>query len=101
MVLDIAPCLVVKKLTVDAGKRLSLQRHNYRSERWIAMEGCATVQQGDEVMHLHPGEGVLIPRDCIHRLSNESSLPITVLEVQYGEKLCEDDIERFADDYGR
>lgn len=65
------------------------------------MEGEASVVCGDETMLLHPGEGVLIPKNCMHRLSNEGELPITVLEIQYGEKLSEDDIKRFEDDYGR
>lgn len=102
VVLDIAPCLVVKKLIVEPGKRISLQKHKRRSERWISMDGVAMVQYGDkEALPLHPGEGVLIPRGCPHRLSNEGSLPISVLEIQYGEQLSEDDIERLEDDYGR
>lgn len=101
VVLDIAPYLVVKKLTVEPGKRISLQKHNSRSERWIAMDGVASVLCGEEVLLLHPGEGVLIPKNCMHRLSNEGECPISILEIQYGEKLSEDDIERFDDDYGR
>lgn len=101
VVLDVAPCLVVKKLIVEPGKRTSLQRHKGRSERWISMEGIACVQQENERFFLHPGEGVLIPQDCMHRLSNEGSQSISVLEIQYGEQLCEEDIERFEDDYGR
>lgn len=101
LVLDTAPCLVVKKLVVTPGGRISLQRHKCRSERWIAMEGVASVLRGEESLLLQPGEGVLIPRNCIHRLANESEQPITVLEIQYGDELSEDDIERFEDDYGR
>lgn len=101
IVLDITPHLVVKKLVVDPGKRISLQRHKYRSERWIVMSGKASVQKDDERMQLQPGEGVLIPHNCLHRLANESSAPVTVLEIQYGELLSEDDIERFDDDFGR
>lgn len=83
------------------GKRISLQRHRWRSERWITMEGVATVQQGEETLLLPPGEGVLIPRNCLHRISNEGETPISVLEIQYGELLSEEDIERFEDDFGR
>ena len=100
-VLDIAPGLVVKKLIVDSGTRISLQRHKFRSELWIAMDGVASVLCGENVLQLRPGEWALIPRNCIHRLSNESAEPITLLEIQYGEQLSEDDIERFDDDYGR
>lgn len=101
MVLDRTPQLVVKKLTVSPGKRISLQRHTCRAERWLVMEGEATVQRENELMVLQPGDGVLIPQNCKHRLSNESAHPITVLEIQFGELLSEDDIERFEDDFGR
>lgn len=100
-VLDITPQLVVKKLIVEAGKRISLQRHKFRSERWIVTQGTATVQKDEETIWLHPGEGVLIPQNCLHRLANDSSEPVTLLEIQYGELLSEDDIERFDDDFGR
>lgn len=100
-VLDVAPSLVVKRMTIEAGKRLSLQRHSYRTERWIMMQGVATVQRGDEVLVLRPGDGIMIPCHCPHRLTNDGSEPVSVLEVQFGELLSEDDIERFDDDFGR
>lgn len=96
-----APNLVVKKLTVAPLKRTSLQCHRCRAERWIIMQGVATVQKDKERLLLHPGDGVLIPQNCLHRLSNDSEEPVIVLEVQFGESLREDDIERLDDDFGR
>lgn len=101
MVLDMAPGLVLKKLVVDPGRRISLQRHAYRSERWVVMQGVATVQRAEEQLVLRQGEEVAIPQHCLHRLSNESTEPIVVLEIQVGGVLSEDDIERFDDDFGR
>lgn len=101
VVLDRTEHLVVKKLMVEAGKRISLQRHKFRSERWIAMDGVATVQRDAETIILNPGEGVMIPQNCKHRLANEGDKPIAILEIQFGEILSEDDIERFDDDFGR
>lgn len=101
MVLDKAPRLVVKRLILEPGKRISLQRHRFRSERWILMEGEATVQRDGETIILRAGDGIMIPQNCLHRLANESSEEITVLEVQFGELLSEEDIERFDDDFGR
>lgn len=101
VVLDTAAEAVVKKITVLPGKRLSLQRHKYRSELWVVLDGVANVLCDDKSMQLHTGEWTFIPRNCIHRLSNESADPMTLLEIQYGDQLSEDDIERFDDDYGR
>ena len=106
--LDMAPGLVLKKLVVDPGRRISLQRHAYRSERyacrserWVVMQGVATVQRAEEQLVLRQGEEVAIPQHCLHRLSNESTEPIVVLEIQVGGVLSEDDIVRFDDDFGR
>jgi mannose-1-phosphate guanylyltransferase/mannose-6-phosphate isomerase len=46
-------------------------------------------------------ETVEIPLRAIHRVANRGSVPLTIIEVQCGDYLGEDDIERFEDDYGR
>ncbi len=101
VVLDLTPHLVVKKLFVAPGKRISLQLHRFRSERWIMMQGEAVVQKNEEEITLKPGDGVLIPQNTLHRLSNESAQEVQLLEIQFGDLLSEDDIERLEDDYGR
>ena len=101
VVLDLTPHLVVKKPFIAPGKRISLQLHRFRSERWIMMQGEAVVQKNEEEIILKPGDGVLIPQNTLHRLSNESEQEVLLLEVQFGDLLSEDDIERLEDDYGR
>lgn len=100
-VLDMQPHTVVKRLYLIPGGRISLQRHRHRSERWVVLQGEATVRCGEEVLHLSKGESAIIPSGTIHRLSNEQAEPLEVLEVQIGDVLSEEDIERFTDDYGR
>ncbi len=100
-VLDLQSHVVVKKLTVQPGGRISLQRHEHRSERWVVAEGVATVRCDDVVTHLKVGQSVFIPCGSLHRLSNEKDIPLSIIEIQIGDYLSEDDIERFCDDYGR
>lgn len=100
-VLDIQPNVVVKKLYLNPYSRISLQRHKFRSERWIVINGTATVRSEDTVKHLGVGESASIPCGNIHRLSNETAEPLCLIEIQLGEILSEEDIERFNDDYGR
>lgn len=100
-VLDIQPNVVVKKLYLNPYSRISLQRHKFRSERWIVINGTATVRCEDTVKHLGVGESTSIPCGNIHRLSNETAEPLCLIEIQLGEILSEEDIERFNDDYGR
>ncbi len=100
-VLDLQSHVVVKRLLVYPGERLSLQRHQYRTERWIVTEGVATVRCDNNRMHLNVGESIMIPSGSIHRLSNQGTEPLALIEVQIGSYLSEEDIERFSDDYGR
>lgn len=100
-VLDLQSHVVVKKLLVYPGGRISLQRHLHRTERWIVTEGVATVRCDNNIMHLNVGESIMIPCGSMHRLSNQGTAPVALIEVQIGNYLSEEDIERFNDDYGR
>jgi len=50
---------------------------------------------------VHTNESTYIPINVKHRLENPGEIPLQIIEVQNGEYLEEDDIERFDDDYGR
>jgi len=91
----------VKRLTVEPGKRLSLQSHRHRSENWIVVRGRALVTVGEEELLRQAGESVFIPAGAKHRLENPGSELLEVIEVQNGSYLGEDDIIRYADDFGR
>lgn len=96
-----SPTYKVKRLTVNVGSSLSLQRHKHRSEHWIVVSGVATVINGDEHLVLYPSQSTYVPQGAKHRLSNFSDSPLELIEVQTGDYLGEDDIERFEDMYGR
>ncbi len=91
----------IKKIDVTPGASLSLQMHFHRSEHWVVVNGTAKIQIGnDEKIH-GPNESVYIPLGVKHRLSNPTKLPLTIIEIQSGSYLGEDDIKRFEDNYGR
>ena len=100
-VLEESPGYKVKKLEVKPGARLSLQRHSRRSEHWVVVEGIADVVCGDRELQLNEGEHLLIPPQTIHRLGNSTERPLSLIEVQLGDYLGEDDIVRLEDDYKR
>lgn len=91
----------IKKIVVDPGKRLSLQKHFHRNEHWIVLSGTATVQIENNVKLVHPNESIYIKMGELHRLSNEGIIPVVIIEAQVGEYTGEDDIVRFDDDYIR
>jgi len=100
-VLEESPRYKIKKIVVNVGAALSLQRHQHRSEHWIVVKGTALVEIDGKQQFVHENESVYVPKSTLHRLSNPGKIPLEMIEVQNGEYLGEDDIERFDDHYGR
>lgn len=91
----------VKEIFVFPGQRLSLQRHSRRQEHWHVVRGKALVVLDGREIPLEAGESLEIPRGSWHRVANPGQRELLFVEVQRGEYLGEDDIERAEDDYGR
>ena len=91
----------VKRIIVNPGQRLSLQSHKKRAEHWVVVKGCAIVTLDEQTLNLQVNQSVYIPIGAKHRLENKASEPLHLIEVQCGEYLGEDDIERYEDNYGR
>jgi mannose-6-phosphate isomerase-like protein (cupin superfamily) len=73
---------------------MSLQRHQQRSEHWVVLQGNADVQRGEEKLLLKENESAYIPIGMLHRLGNTEKNPLQIIEVQQGQYLGDDDIER-------
>ena len=91
----------VKLIIVKPGEKLSLQMHHHRSEHWIVVSGTAKVEVDNKVELLSENQSIYIPLASKHRLSNPGKIPLTLIEVQSGSYVGEDDIVRFEDSYGR
>jgi mannose-1-phosphate guanylyltransferase / mannose-6-phosphate isomerase len=91
----------VKHLMVKPGASLSLQMHHHRAEHWVVVRGTARVVLGNKEMLLSENESTYIPLGTPHRLENPGKVPLSIIEVQSGCYLGEDDIIRFDDIYGR
>jgi mannose-1-phosphate guanylyltransferase/mannose-1-phosphate guanylyltransferase/mannose-6-phosphate isomerase len=91
----------VKQISVRPGSKLSLQKHFHRAEHWVVVSGTAIVTRDQEEILLRENESVYLPLGCIHRLENPGMIPLTLIEVQVGPYLGEDDIVRIQDTYGR
>ena len=91
----------IKKLMVLSGKRLSLQKHNKRKEHWVVVRGTAKVVVGEKEFILKQGEHCFIDIKEKHRLENPGESVLEVIEIQIGDYLGEDDIERLEDDFNR
>ncbi|CAC9602901.1 Mannose-1-phosphate guanylyltransferase (EC 2.7.7.13) / Mannose-6-phosphate isomerase (EC 5.3.1.8) [uncultured Gammaproteobacteria bacterium] len=91
----------VKRILVNPGAKLSLQKHQHRAEHWVVVKGVATITRGDDVFVLKENQSTYIPKDKIHRLENQEKIDLEIIEIQTGDYLGEDDIIRLEDDYQR
>lgn len=91
----------VKRVEVKPNARLSLQRHNHRSEKWNIITGQGVVIIEDQEIHVQAGSVIDVPLGATHRISNTGTEKLVFIEVACGEFLSEDDIVRIQDDYSR
>ena len=92
--------VTVKTITVEPGRRLSLQRHRVRSELWQVLDGPLDITVDGRHWSAPPGELVWVARGAVHRIGNSGAEPGRILEIAFGH-FDEDDIERLEDDYAR
>ena len=91
----------VKLIKVKPGGKLSLQMHHHRAEHWVVVSGTAKVEVDDKVLILSENQSIYIPLGSTHRLTNPGKIDLSLIEVQSGSYVGEDDIVRFEDIYGR
>ena len=100
-VLDEGPGYKVKRIEVRGGQRLSYQTHAHRSEHWLVISGTATFVIDGVTTTAGPGEHVDVGRGAAHRIGNDTTEPVVIIEIQRGGYTGEDDIVRLEDDYQR
>jgi len=91
----------VKRILVNPGAKLSLQKHGHRAEHWVVVKGKAQVTCGKKTFQLIENQSTYIPLGELHRLENIGDIPLEIIEIQTGTYLGEDDIIRIEDDYAR
>jgi mannose-1-phosphate guanylyltransferase/mannose-6-phosphate isomerase len=98
---DIDRGFQVKRLVVNPGAKLSLQKHAHRAEHWVVVRGTARVTRDRDIYDLSANQSTYIPLGAVHRLENPGTEILHLIEVQSGDYLGEDDIVRLEDNYGR
>ncbi|MGZ8258767.1 MAG: cupin domain-containing protein, partial [Methylotenera sp.] len=91
----------IKRIVVNPGAKLSMQMHKHRSEHWVVVSGTATISNNEIEFTLQENQSTYISKTHRHRLANNSSELLSIIEVQCGDYVGEDDIVRFDDNYGR
>ncbi len=90
----------VKELIVNPRKGLSFQKHSYRSELWFVSQGACIVNYSEgnpdesSEVEFKLAECFHIQKNAWHQIINPYDKPCHIIEIQYGEKTIEEDIER-------
>lgn len=84
----------IKILEVLPGKELSVQKHMHRCEHWTVLSGAGVIIKGNEEEIMYANQYIYIPPNVIHTIKNKGIIPLKIAEIQFGEYLGEDDIER-------
>jgi len=100
-VIDVGEQYQVKRVKVNPGAKLSLQKHQFRAEHWVIVSGTAKVTIDDKTFNVSQNESKYIPIGSVHALENPGAHPLELIEVQTGSYFGEDDIVRLEDNYGR
>jgi mannose-6-phosphate isomerase len=84
----------INRLEIKPKHRIKPQIHYHRSEHWVVVSGTAMVKCGNEEILLNRNESTYVPVATLHSVENPGSIPLILLEIQNGEYMGEDDIER-------
>ena len=90
---------LIKKIVILPKQSISLQKHNHRSEHWIVLSGKANIVIGTKKTILKESQSAFVPEKQKHKITNNSSEPLVILETQLGKILSEEDIIRYDADY--
>jgi len=99
--IDVGSGFQAKRILVNPGAKLSLQKHRHRAEHWVVVSGIARITCGNKTFKLEKNQSTYIPKGEIHRLENQENIALEIIEIQTGSYLGEDDIIRLEDDYER
>ena len=92
---------LLKEIVINPKSSISLQKHNFRSEKWTIISGRPKITIDKKKFFKKSNDTVFVPRGSIHRIENLFNKHIKIAEVQLGSILKETDIIRYKDAYGR
>ena len=92
---------LIKELYVKQKSSISLQKHKHRAEHWTITNGKPKVTIDKKIIYPNVNETIFIPLGSVHRVENNFSKPVKIIEAQVGKILKESDITRYVDQYNR
>jgi D-beta-D-heptose 7-phosphate kinase/D-beta-D-heptose 1-phosphate adenosyltransferase len=93
-VLDESSKVKIKQLVISPNGKMSMQKHSKRSELWFICEGSCMVNLDNSSKKLEHHQYYHVNKNDWHQLFNPFEEECKIIEIQYGEKCIEEDIER-------
>lgn len=90
---------LTKHLCISPGKHISYQTHKFRTEMWTVIEGTGKIIIEGEIKPIGRGDTACITPGMKHAIKADTELH--VIEIQIGEELTEEDIDRLEFDWNR
>ncbi|OOE95354.1 mannose-1-phosphate guanylyltransferase/mannose-6-phosphate isomerase [Salinivibrio sp. IB643] len=87
----------VNRITVQPGKKQSLQMHYHRAEHWVVVSGTAKVSSNGDEQIITENQSIYIPVGVSHMVENPGKMPLELIEIQSGSYLNEDDVVRLEE----
>lgn len=87
----------VNRITVEPGKRQSLQMHFHRAEHWVVVSGTAKVLSNGKEQIISENQSLFIPVGVSHMVENPGKIALELIEIQSGSYLNEDDVVRLEE----
>ncbi|MBD2437003.1 phosphomannose isomerase type II C-terminal cupin domain [Nostoc sp. FACHB-110] len=84
----------ISRVEIKPRHGIKPQIHYHRNEHWVVVSGVAKVTCGETEVLLNRNESTYVPAATLHKVENPGLIPLVILEIQNGEYLGEDDIER-------
>ena len=94
-------CFLIKELVVNKNSSISLQKHQHRAEHWTVVNGKPKITIDKKIIFPKLFQTIYIPLGAVHRVENNFTTPVKIIEAQVGKILKETDITRYVDQYGR
>ena len=89
----------VKRLDIEPYHTMSFQRHAHREEHWFVIAGQCIMRDATDEYEMLTGDSYIIERNEWHQACNRLDKTCSVIEIQFGEKCDEADIERLSLDW--
>ncbi|MBD2434427.1 MULTISPECIES: phosphomannose isomerase type II C-terminal cupin domain [Fischerella] len=84
----------INRIEIKPKHGIKPQIHYHRGEHWVIVSGTAKVTCGQEEKFLNKNQSTFVPPATLHKVENPGFIPLIILEIQNGEYLGEDDVER-------